>query len=106
MDFSIDVSLYKPKKIIANYDYNTDYNFFSQTYNARFKCPWENKLEIDGEFLEIISLNIFVSIDTNKFKEKTIEKIIKNIFSYYEKQKITIALKKVKSIEVIISIRH
>lgn len=106
MVFKIDISLYKPTKINADYKYNTDYNFFSQGYNTRFNCPWENKLEMDGEFLGTTSLNISVSIDTNKFKEKTIEKIIKKIFECYEKQKITIALKKVKSIDVIISDKY
>lgn len=106
MVFKIYTSLYKPTKINADYKYNTDYNFFSQAYNKRFNCPWENKLEIDGEFLGVTSLNISVSIDTNKFMERTIEKIIKKIFECYEKQKITISLKKIKTIDVLISDKY
>lgn len=103
MNFSIDVSLYKPNKIQAKYKYNTDYNFFTEEYNNRFNCPWENKLEINGEILGRISLNVSILIDTNKFKEKTIEEIIKKNFNYYENNRITVACKRIKKITVQIS---
>lgn len=106
MNYKIDLSLYKPNKINADYEFNRNYNFFSQRYNDRFNCPWENKLVINGDFFGTTSLNISVLIDTHKVKEATIENVIKNIFKYFEKQEITIALKNIESLKIIVSDKY